>query len=59
MADNDGGDEGGARFVPLEVDPIAALVFVHGVPFLVIDLNAGCECHPDETLLVQRRHCLN
>ncbi len=52
-------DEVRTRFVPLTADPMALLVHLNEVPYLVVDLTAGCDCHPECTLLVERRHCLN
>lgn len=52
-------DPTSTRFVELEADPIAHLVAINGVMYLVIDLQAGCECHPEETVFIQRRHCLS
>jgi hypothetical protein len=47
------------RFVPLEADTLGVLALVNGVPYLCIGLTAGCDCHPEHTLFVERRHCLN
>ncbi len=47
------------RYVPLISDTVGLLVMVNEVPYLVMGLTAGCECHPEHTLFVERRHCLN
>lgn len=51
--------EQAVRYVPLEAEPLAVLVWRNGVLYLVVHLVAGCECHPDETVFAERVHCMS